>query len=365
MFVGFDASTIRYLTAYPLVPNERPFCVVVDSIGHTTLFTPLLKERDARVRGRANVVCSYQEYPGKVHPMKALADLINQTASRRILLERDGHSSPFGYVGPEVASMLQADAVVDPAIVHNLRKVKTAEEIGLLRTASDWSVFAQGCLHAQVQPGRSESKVSGTATGQAVGALRQAYGGTKEFDKPLSVSAGFGGQIGPDGTCHHIQLDVDPVMNAGDMLITRVGAQVGGYYSDIERTMICGTPSAAVADLFKRGVDIHHYALELVTAGARASDVDRAVFARFQALGLEREWRHHVGHSVGLLEREPPYLDIGSVEVLEPGMLVTVEPGLYRDGVGGFRHSDCVLITEQGAEILTEYPRDLEALTCP
>jgi Xaa-Pro aminopeptidase len=76
-------------------------------------------------------------------------------------------------------------------------------------------------------------------------------------------------------------------------------------------------------------------------------------------------WKHHTGHGIGLRYHEGPFLDIGDATVLQPGMVLTVEPGLYAPNLGGFRHSDTVLITEDGLEILTYYPRDLESLTLP
>ena len=75
--------------------------------------------------------------------------------------------------------------------------------------------------------------------------------------------------------------------------------------------------------------------------------------------------RHHVGHSIGLEGHEAPFLDRGDPAVLEPGMVFTVEPGIYLPGVGGFRHSDTVLITKDGNESLTPYPRDLQDLLIP
>jgi Xaa-Pro dipeptidase len=85
----------------------------------------------------------------------------------------------------------------------------------------------------------------------------------------------------------------------------------------------------------------------------------------FKKAGYRTRTRHHVGHGLGLEGHEPPWLDIGNDEILRAGMVVSCEPGIYEAGFGGFRHSDSVLITEDGAEIITYYPRDLESLTIP
>jgi len=85
----------------------------------------------------------------------------------------------------------------------------------------------------------------------------------------------------------------------------------------------------------------------------------RAYYEKHDLMGY---WKHHVGHAIGIRYHEAPFLDIGDSTIIRPGMVFTVEPGLYAPGIGGFRHSDTVLITEDGIELLTYYPRDLESL---
>jgi Xaa-Pro aminopeptidase len=76
-------------------------------------------------------------------------------------------------------------------------------------------------------------------------------------------------------------------------------------------------------------------------------------------------WRQHTGHAIGLRNHEAPFLDVGDSTQVEPGMVFTIEPGLYAPDVGGFRHSDTIAVTPDGIDILTDYPRDVESLTIP
>jgi Xaa-Pro dipeptidase len=80
---------------------------------------------------------------------------------------------------------------------------------------------------------------------------------------------------------------------------------------------------------------------------------------------LNAYWKHHSGHAIGLRYHEGPFLDVGDDTMIEAGMVFTVEPGLYSPDLGGFRHSDTVLVTESGIEMLTYYPRELDDLTLP
>jgi len=95
------------------------------------------------------------------------------------------------------------------------------------------------------------------------------------------------------------------------------------------------------------------------------ADVDQAVTDYFAKNDLLPLWRQHTGHAIGLRNHEAPFLDVGDHTPLEPGMVFTIEPGVYQEGLGGFRHSDTIVVTEDGLEILTDYPRDLESLTIP
>ncbi|MCL6597080.1 MAG: M24 family metallopeptidase, partial [Firmicutes bacterium] len=84
----------------------------------------------------------------------------------------------------------------------------------------------------------------------------------------------------------------------------------------------------------------------------------------FREAGVSEYVRHHSGHAIGMEGHESPFFDLGDDTVLRPGMVFSVEPGLYVPGLGGFRHSDTVVVTEDGHERLTLYPRDLDSLVC-
>jgi Xaa-Pro aminopeptidase len=104
-------------------------------------------------------------------------------------------------------------------------------------------------------------------------------------------------------------------------------------------------------------------AFEAFKPGAKCSDIDTATINVFKKAGLMPLVKHHTGHGLGLEGHEPPWLDVGNKEPLRAGMVVSCEPGIYETGFAGFRHSDTVSITKDGAEIITYYPRNLDELT--
>jgi Xaa-Pro aminopeptidase len=117
--------------------------------------------------------------------------------------------------------------------------------------------------------------------------------------------------------------------------------------------------------LFDHMLGSRDAAFAAIRPGATCSDVDEAVMTYFAEHDLEQYWRQHTGHGAGLRNHEAPFLDVGDHTPLEPGMVFTIEPGLYDTHVGGFRHSDTVAVTETGYDLLTDYPSDLESLTLP
>jgi Xaa-Pro aminopeptidase len=176
------------------------------------------------------------------------------------------------------------------------------------------------------------------------------------------VTAVFRGQIGEMTAIPH-SLSTKQMIREGDVIISELAVDVGGYGCELERSMIMGKPSAKQERYFNAMVKAQEAAFEAFKDGAKCSEIDKTTIGVFKKAGLMNFVKHHTGHGLGLEGHEPPWLDIGNNEPLRAGTVVSCEPGIYEVGFGGFRHSDTVLITEDGAELLTYYPRNLEQLT--
>ena len=152
---------------------------------------------------------------------------------------------------------------------------------------------------------------------------------------------------------------------AGDVLVSETSAPIWGYHAELERAMVIGRPSDEVRRLFDHAVAAQSVAFAALRPGVTCADVDHAVMRYLEQHDLLPYWRQHTGHAIGLRNHEAPFLDLGDHTKVEPGMVFTIEPGIYASDVGGFRHSDTVVVTPDGIDVLTEYPRDLESLTLP
>ena len=110
--------------------------------------------------------------------------------------------------------------------------------------------------------------------------------------------------------------------------------------------------------LFDHMLGARNAALGALRPGVTCADVDQAVLTYFEANGILHYWKQHTGHAIGLRNHEAPFLDIGDFTPIEPGMVFTIEPGVYDGELGGFRHSDTALVTPDGFELLTSYPTE-------
>src|SRR5262249_36200257 len=128
-------------------------------------------------------------------------------------------------------------------------------------------------------------------------------------------------------------------------------------------TMFVGEPSEPQRRAFDAMLALQTRAIEVMKPGVPAAEVELEVVRLATELGVRDELRHHVGHSIGLEPHEAPFLDRGEEAILEPAMVFTVDPGIYYAELGGFRHSDTVVVTEDGCRVMTNYPRKLEDLT--
>ena len=178
------------------------------------------------------------------------------------------------------------------------------------------------------------------------------------------VWAGYRGQIGRNAAIPHTFAG-NIVFEPGDVLVTEATAPLWGYHSELERTMVIGPPSDEQKRMFEHMVALQDLALETIRPGVHCAQVDERVRAYYDRYDLWDNWRHHVGHAIGLRYHEGPFLDRGDPTEIRPGMVFTVEPGLYAPSLGGFRHSDTIAVNGDGIEWLTYYPRDLESLTLP
>jgi len=363
--VLFDNYYILYFTGFAFIPTERPMAFVMNARGDKAMFVPQLEEEHARSKTGFDRVDHYVEYPYEPHPMHALKKTLAALGIKdRIGADSDGYPWILGYRGPSLTELTGATVARVTAFVEDLMMIKSPAEIALIRESVKWGNLAHRLLQRYTRVGATETEVSMRASNEATLAMLDTLGPLYRAQSMFGsgAEAGYRGQIGRGAAIPHA-LANNVVFQAGDVLVTGAGAPMWGYNSELERTMVLGQPSDEQRRMFDHMVAAQQAAFDALKPGATCADVDRAVRRYYEENDLMQYWKHHTGHGIGLRYHEGPFLDVGDTTVLRPGMVLTVEPGLYAPQLGGFRHSDTVVITEDGLEILTYYPRDLESLT--
>ncbi len=365
--VLFDRDHIHYYTGFAFIPTERPIAFLVTAGGRRVLFVPRLEVEHAEAEAQVDGVEPYREYPDGPHPMQVLRrSLTDLGLAGRLGADSDGYPWILGYQGPSLSGLDVAEVVPVAAAVEAQMSVKSDAEIALIRESATWSHLAHRLLQRYTRVGATETEVSLRASQEATLAMVDALGPLYRAQSMFwtGAHAGYRGQIGRQAALPHA-LATNASFMAGDVLVTGASATVWGYQAELERTLVVGPPSDEQRRFFEHMLALQEVAFAALGPGVPCSEVDGAVRRAFQERDLMPYWRHHTGHGIGLRYHEAPFLDTGDGTLLQPGMVLTVEPGLYVAGLGGFRHSDTVVITLDGMELITYYGRDLESLTLP
>lgn len=361
----FSVTDIFYLTGFHFHPTERPIGFFIDSNQQTHLFVPALEHDHAEEFASVDHVHSYPEYPGLKHPMEYFKEALLSANFEGQVIGYDaiGYGSSMGYRGPAVSELIDAKEFVSlKGIVEEMRYIKSPAEIELIKESCRWGNLAHRLLQKYSKAGLSEIEITSKASMEATMAMIETLG--PEY-KPHGNTAFalFRGQVGEMSAFPHA-VTQNLVLKKGDTLVTGAAADVWGYHSELERTMFVQEVSKDQEKYFQHMYEAQEVAFNAIKPGSPCSVVEQEVQKYFKEAGVESLVQHHTGHAIGLLGHEAPFFDLGEETIMQPGMVFTVEPGIYVRGIGGFRHSDTVLVTENGMEMLTYYPRDLKSLIC-
>ena len=223
---------------------------------------------------------------------------------------------------------------------------KEPEEISAIRTAAGIADVAYGALIEDGFAGRTEAQVAWDLEGL----MRAAGAEGASFD--IIVASGAHGALP-----HAVPRPV-PVQ-ANSLVVVDMGARVDGYASDCTRTFATGPLPPELDEAYRVCLDAQRAALAACRPGVHTGDLDAVARGIISDAGLGERFGHGLGHGVGLDIHERPWLRQEGGEVLQTGMVVTIEPGIYLDGIGGVRIEDQVVITDDGCEVLTGITTDL------
>ena len=240
----------------------------------------------------------------------------------------------------------KARLVEAPAIVEQMRMIKDPGEVAKIRAACHLGAALFDRLLEVVRPGVPETEVAGELefAARRLGAQQMAFS---------TIVAS-----GPRSALPHGRASQSALPFKG-FVVCDFGVILAGYCSDMTRTLHLGNPPRQARRAYEAVREAQQAALDAVKPGATAGEVDRTARKLLQKLNLDIFFRHSTGHGVGLEIHEAPRIAAGQEETLRPGMVITIEPGVYLPGKWGIRIEDTVVVTDLGCEILTPCPKDL------
>ncbi len=362
----FYPARVAYLTGFHHIPTERPIALVLGPDAYTALIVPAVEKEHAEQVDGIDRLDVYFEYPGLEHPMDRVGVALAEVGAQpgRIGADHDGVVPYWGYRGPSLGDVTGRPPVDAESLVESLRRVKSQAELECIQLSCDWAARAHRCMQATITVGKTEMECYAASQVETLAEMvREMPGwGPRGSEAGTGITAMF---VGGRSTAMPHGFVKGHGVQPGDVLVSGAAADIDGYLSELERTLVVGQPSVAQRRAFEAMLALQTRAIEVMAPGVPAAEVEVAVVRLAEELGVRDRLRHHVGHSIGLEGHEAPFLDRGEEAVLEPGMVFTVEPGIYYAELGGFRHSDTVVITDSGCRVMTDYPRELAELIVP
>jgi Xaa-Pro dipeptidase len=235
-------------------------------------------------------------------------------------------------------------------VLGDLRAIKEPGEINEMRRAVKIAQQALKATLPMIGAGKTEKEIASTLTLEL---LRNGSDPELPF-APIVAS-------GPNSANPHAT-PTERVLQPGDLLVIDWGARSNGYCSDLTRTFAIGHLDADLKNVYNNVLSANTTGRSECGPGVAAGVVDLATRLTIENAGYGQFFTHRTGHGIGLEDHESPYIFAGNKVILEPGMTFTIEPGIYLPGRGGVRIEDNILITGNGAESLSDYPRELTIL---
>jgi Xaa-Pro aminopeptidase len=261
----------------------------------------------------------------------------------------EGSINTFRYQSLREAMPKVEKWVESEGMLRDLRAIKSPSEQNAIRRAVHLADRVLMDTMEKVEPGMREWDVRRELLTRII----QSGAEGESFDAIIAA--------GSNASKPHADV-TQRVLRPNQILLIDMGVRLQHYCSDMTRTFFFGKPSPKMHDLYKVVLEAQLKAIRAIRAGRTGGDIDHVARRVIEKAGYGPKFCHSLGHGIGLEVHEGPGLGARNQTVLEPGMVVTVEPGIYLPGVGGVRIEDIVIVRKDGCEVLTTTPKELTYL---
>jgi Xaa-Pro aminopeptidase len=278
----------------------------------------------------------------------AIAHIIQSKGLRRVALEATSWTIAEYEALREASRTVALTGVVGR--VEALRQLKDADEVAAIRESIRYAERAFTMLRAGLRLGESEKEVADSLEGY----LRRC-GATGASFPPIVA-------VGVRSALPHARPTTTSLIGQDDFVLFDWGAAGHPYKSDLTRVLVTGKVTATFEAIYRTVLTAQERGIDAIRPGVKAHDVDAAARFVIEEAGFGRFFGHGLGHGLGMDIHEAPRLRRESDVTLEPGMVITVEPGIYLPDWGGIRIEDDVLVTPEGCEVLSHIPKSLDSV---
>lgn len=347
-FVTASEDNIWYLTGITYKPEERPFFIIVAPDKKPILIVPKLEEKHlSKIRVECDIKV-YWDYPSPAG--ENWYDVLENELKgySRVGVEKS--------LKAEILETLHTAEIVQADLISDMRKQKNPYEIGMIIEAAKISDDAMALVLKNAYVGASVLQMFSLSRSVQTQLIR-----SKNYD-PILTSLLTAVWPAPDSAMPHSIPSLSGKLGRGSNVAMSY-FRINGYAAECERTFFLGECASEDRAHFQHMINARNHALSVLKAGVRCSDVDAAAKEYLILNGYQNYLLHRTGHGIGLGNHEAPFIAQGSEEVLKENMVISIEPGIYIEGIGGYRHSDTIRVTKEGYELLTRFPTDFEAMT--
>jgi Xaa-Pro aminopeptidase len=336
------SANMSYLTGFNTFPGERLLVNILTDTGENIFIVPKLYESEVKEKAEFDQIFSWNDTQNPIDILKDVAERYNLN-SCSIAIEETMWFTAFHKI---YTSFQDVNYIHASEIIGELRQCKSSLEGDKMRKASHAADKALKNILKNIKPGLKEYEVRDILEAEMknIGATGPSF--------PTIIGSG------PNSALPHYGAG-DRILQEGDAVVMDFGCLLDNYCSDMTRTIIIGQASDKFKSIYAILKKAQQLAIDKVKPGVKACEIDYAARKYITDKGYGDYFIHRTGHGIGLEVHEMPYITESSEVILKPGMIFSIEPGIYMEGEFGMRIEDLVMVTEDGVEVLNQFTKEL------
>lgn len=331
-----------YVTGFNTFPGERLLVAVFDQAGEIVFIVPKLYEQEVREKATFDRLISWDDSQDPRNILESLC--VEKGYNGSVVAIED---TMWYTVFEKIYEKFTGARFINASkIVGELRQHKAPDEAVKMRKASELAEKALGIVIPKIKSGMKENEVRDLLEEEM---KHQGLSG-KAFETIIGS--------GPNSALPHYTAG-ERVLTEGDSIVIDFGGIYEDYCSDMTRTIMLGKATKEYKEVYEVVKEAQKRAIEAVRPGVKAPEVDAAARKYITEKGYGKYFMHRIGHGIGMEVHEEPYISDSSKTILQPGMVFSIEPGVYLSEKFGVRIEDLVMVTEDGVEVLNKFTKEL------